>query len=157
MSFWRLVISPPARGAWNMAVDEAILEHVQVGSGHSLPTLRLYAWDPACLSLGHAQPFSDVDLSRLKARGWEVSWMGTMHGMERDLVPKHGIPMDSIDFAGLRGKGLKHTVRGMFKMVGGFAACFNIIGRRKPSVVLGKKQSALSNVEPAPCPGHNCR
>lgn len=73
----------------------------------------------------------------MKARGWEVSWMGTMHGMERDLVPKHGIPMDSIDFAGLRGKGLKHTVRGVFKMVGGFAYCFNIIGRRKPSVVLG--------------------
>ncbi|MFC7516139.1 undecaprenyldiphospho-muramoylpentapeptide beta-N-acetylglucosaminyltransferase [Herbaspirillum sp. GCM10030257] len=73
----------------------------------------------------------------MKARGWEVSWMGTMHGMERDLVPKHGIPMDSIDFAGLRGKGLKHTVRGVFKMVGGFASCFNIIGRRKPSVVLG--------------------
>ena len=40
----------------------------------------------------------------MKARGWEVSWMGTMHGMERDLVPKHGIPMDAIDFAGLRGK-----------------------------------------------------
>jgi UDP-N-acetylglucosamine--N-acetylmuramyl-(pentapeptide) pyrophosphoryl-undecaprenol N-acetylglucosamine transferase len=73
----------------------------------------------------------------MKARGWEVSWMGTMHGMERDLVPKHGIPMDSIDFAGLRGKGLQHTVRGVFKMVGGFASCFNIIGRRKPSVVLG--------------------
>ena len=73
----------------------------------------------------------------MKARGWEVSWMGTMHGMECDLVPKHGIPMDSIDFAGLRGKGLKHTVRGVFKMVGGFASCFNIIGRRKPSVVLG--------------------
>jgi len=73
----------------------------------------------------------------MKARGWEVSWMGTLHGMERDLVPRHGIPMDSIDFAGLRGKGLKHTVRGVFKMAGGFASCFNIIGRRKPSVVLG--------------------
>ncbi|RJF97715.1 undecaprenyldiphospho-muramoylpentapeptide beta-N-acetylglucosaminyltransferase [Noviherbaspirillum saxi] len=73
----------------------------------------------------------------MKARGWEVSWLGTMHGMERDIVPRHGVAMDSIDFAGLRGKGLKHTVRGAFKMVGGFASCFNIIGRRKPDVVLG--------------------
>jgi lipoate-protein ligase A len=72
MSFWRLLITPPARGAWNMAVDEAILEHVQAGRGESKPTLRLYAWDPACLSLGHAQPFSDVDLNRLKDRGWDV-------------------------------------------------------------------------------------
>jgi UDP-N-acetylglucosamine--N-acetylmuramyl-(pentapeptide) pyrophosphoryl-undecaprenol N-acetylglucosamine transferase len=45
--------------------------------------------------------------------------------------------MDSIDFAGLRGKGLMHTVRGVFKMAAGFASCFSIIGRRKPDVVLG--------------------
>lgn len=55
-----------------MAVDEAILEHVQAEGGDSLPTLRLYAWDPACLSLGHAQPFSDMDANHLKERGWEV-------------------------------------------------------------------------------------
>lgn len=53
-----------------MAVDEAILE--AVGRSESLPTLRLYAWDPACLSLGYAQPFADVDIPRLRARGWEV-------------------------------------------------------------------------------------
>ena len=67
---WRLLITPPAHGAWNMAVDEAILEHI--GRGESIPTLRLYAWDPPCLSLGHAQPFSDVNVKRLKQRGWEV-------------------------------------------------------------------------------------
>ena len=52
----------------------------------------------------------------MRQRGWEVSWLGTAHGMEQDLVPKTGIEMDSIDFAGLRGKGLGHTVRGAFKM-----------------------------------------
>jgi lipoate-protein ligase A len=76
MKPWRLIITPAgrgARGAWNMAVDEAILEGVQAGRGAaSLPTLRLYAWEPACLSLGHAQPFADVDSPRLKERGWEV-------------------------------------------------------------------------------------
>ena len=70
MQTWRLLITPPAPGSWNMAVDEAILLHI--GRGHSPPTLRLYAWSPACLSLGYAQPSSDVDLSRLNARGWEV-------------------------------------------------------------------------------------
>lgn len=70
MKPWRLLIMPAAHGAWNMAVDEAILE--SIGRGESLPTLRLYAWDPACLSLGHAQPFADVDRARLQERGWEV-------------------------------------------------------------------------------------
>jgi UDP-N-acetylglucosamine--N-acetylmuramyl-(pentapeptide) pyrophosphoryl-undecaprenol N-acetylglucosamine transferase len=73
----------------------------------------------------------------MQARGWQVSWLGTAHGMERDIVPKHKIEMDSIDFAGLRGKGLAHTARGVFKMAAGFGACFNILGRRKPDVVLG--------------------
>jgi lipoate-protein ligase A len=53
-----------------MAADEAILE--QMGGGSSSPTLRLYAWEPACLSLGRAQPFSDVDTKRLGSHGWEV-------------------------------------------------------------------------------------
>jgi len=70
MTPWRLLITHPTRGAWNMAADEAILEHI--GRGESLPTLRLYAWTPACLSLGHAQPFADVDVARLQERGWEV-------------------------------------------------------------------------------------
>lgn len=53
-----------------MAVDEAVLEHT--GREESLPTLRLYAWEPACLSLGYSQPFADVDQRRLRARDWEV-------------------------------------------------------------------------------------
>ena len=53
-----------------MAVDEAILE--AVGRAEVLPTLRLYAWQPPCLSLGYAQPLSDVDLEALTANGWEL-------------------------------------------------------------------------------------
>lgn len=67
---WRLYLSPPALGAWNMAVDEAILEHV--ARGEAPPTLRLYSWKPACLSLGRSQPFSDVDPEALQANGWDV-------------------------------------------------------------------------------------
>lgn len=69
-TIWRLLITLPARGAWNMAVDEACLE--AVGRGDARPTLRLYAWEPPCLSLGYAQPFADVDVVRLKALGWDV-------------------------------------------------------------------------------------
>ncbi|MBX3037507.1 MAG: lipoate--protein ligase family protein [Anaerolineales bacterium] len=70
MSIWRLIKTPASTGAWNMAVDEAILEHIY--RGESKPTLRLYAWNPPCLSLGHAQPFKDVDVERLKSHGWDV-------------------------------------------------------------------------------------
>ncbi|MBN2550804.1 MAG: lipoate--protein ligase family protein [Anaerolineales bacterium] len=69
-SRWRLVITPPLPGAMNMAVDEAILE--AAGGGDVPPTLRLYAWEPACLSLGYAQPYTDVFLPGLAAHGWEL-------------------------------------------------------------------------------------
>ena len=62
---WRLLRSAWADGATNMAVDEAILRAVAVGQVP--PTLRFYAWEPACLSLGRGQPLADVDLQALRA------------------------------------------------------------------------------------------
>ncbi len=53
-----------------MAVDESILEHIY--RGESKTTLRLYSWNPPCLSLGHAQSFKDVDVERLRSNGWDV-------------------------------------------------------------------------------------
>ena len=53
-----------------MAADEALLERVQ--RSETAPILRLYAWDPPSLSLGHAQPYADVDPARLKASRWQV-------------------------------------------------------------------------------------
>ena len=73
----------------------------------------------------------------MKERGWEVSWLGTATGMEQELVPKAGIAMDAIDFTGMRGKGLQHTLSGAFKLTASFATCLRFIARRKPSVVLG--------------------
>jgi UDP-N-acetylglucosamine--N-acetylmuramyl-(pentapeptide) pyrophosphoryl-undecaprenol N-acetylglucosamine transferase len=73
----------------------------------------------------------------MRERGWSVTWLGTAHGMEREFVPRHGIEMDTIDFAGLRGKGLKHTLTGAFKMAASFAACLRYLKQRKPDVVLG--------------------
>jgi lipoate-protein ligase A len=67
---WRLIKTPPARGAWNMAADEAILESTT--QGINPPTLRLYSWDPPCLSMGYAQPVSDVDQTALHANGWDL-------------------------------------------------------------------------------------
>jgi lipoyl(octanoyl) transferase len=66
---WRLLITPPAPGTWNMAVDEAILEAVE--QSKVPPTIRLYAWDPPCLSIGYAQKTADVDFARLSAHGWD--------------------------------------------------------------------------------------
>jgi lipoyl(octanoyl) transferase len=52
-----------------MAVDEALLD--AVGQDQSLACLRLYSWEPPCLSIGYAQPCSDIDQPKLKEFGWD--------------------------------------------------------------------------------------
>jgi lipoate-protein ligase A len=51
-----------------MATDEAILR--AVAAGRVPPTLRLYGWEPACLSLGRTQRAADVDLDAVWAAGF---------------------------------------------------------------------------------------
>src|SRR3990170_3822558 len=70
LTLWRLLTSPAASGAWNMAVDEVLLSGIN--RSQALPTLRLYAWKPACLSIGYAQNWNSVDLPRLNFFGWDL-------------------------------------------------------------------------------------
>lgn len=56
MNEFRLLIDPPAAGAWNMAVDEALLE-TAASTGQA--TLRFYQWQEPTLSLGYFQAAAD--------------------------------------------------------------------------------------------------
>jgi lipoate-protein ligase A len=51
-----------------MALDELLLS--QVRSDNDPVTLRLYGWEPPCISLGYAQSFHDLDQDRLRGLGW---------------------------------------------------------------------------------------
>ena len=53
-----LIVDPPADGAWNMAVDQALLEHAAVAKQ---PTLRIYRWKRPTLSLGYFQSHGERD------------------------------------------------------------------------------------------------
>ena len=57
---WRLLVDGDLPGALNMARDFAILE--AVSEGESPPTLRLYGWNPPCLTLGRHQGVDAADL-----------------------------------------------------------------------------------------------
>ena len=85
---------------------------------------------------GHIMPGLAV-AEAMRGRGWNVHWLGTRHGMENSLVPPHAIPMTSLNFSGLRGKGWSHTVKGLFKLVGAAMTAWRLMGKLKPNVVLG--------------------
>jgi lipoate-protein ligase A len=52
----RVIHDPPAAGAWNMAVDEALLE---AAATTGVATLRFYEWSEPTLSLGYFQSADD--------------------------------------------------------------------------------------------------
>lgn len=55
MDTWRLITTWGADPAFNMGLDEALLE-----APESVPTLRFYSWEPDTLSLGYFQRFAEV-------------------------------------------------------------------------------------------------
>ena len=70
METWRLLVDPPAAGARNMAVDQALAEAVQ--GDRAPPTLRFYTWWPRALSLGYHQPLQLVDRPLARQLGIDV-------------------------------------------------------------------------------------
>ncbi|MCI0695950.1 lipoate--protein ligase family protein [candidate division KSB1 bacterium] len=66
---WRFLETPPARGELNMAVDAAIAR----GGFCKMPTLRIFSWQPYCISLGYHQNAADVNLEACKGAGIDVA------------------------------------------------------------------------------------
>src|SRR5687768_8341049 len=64
---WRLLVTPPADGARNMAIDAALLGRARSGSEC---VMRIYEWSRPTLSLGrHQTAHGHYDLHRAKANG----------------------------------------------------------------------------------------
>lgn len=64
---WLLLVDAPRSGAWNMALDEALMEAAEA---EGLKSLRLYAWDPPTLSFGRNEPaLRRYDRAAIAARG----------------------------------------------------------------------------------------
>ena len=63
---FRVIVDPAQTGARNMSIDEALLLHVG-----PRPCLRLYTWEPACVSLGHRQA-PPAWISRARGLGLDV-------------------------------------------------------------------------------------
>ena len=85
---------------------------------------------------GHIIPGLAV-AREMQRRGWSVSWIGTMGGMENKLVPPSGIALDRIGFSGLRGKGPLQTLAGAVRLLQSLWQCLRVLQRRSAQAVLG--------------------
>ena len=85
---------------------------------------------------GHVYPALAV-ADALRARGWEVFWLGTKNGLEARVVPQAGIDMVWVSMGGVRGKGVLQKLLLPAMLLVAFWQSLRAILQRRPDVVLG--------------------
>jgi len=85
---------------------------------------------------GHVFPALAV-ANVLRERGVAVVWLGTHAGMEARLVPAHGIPIEWIRVAGIRGKGIAAWMLAPLRLAQAVGEAGAVLRRVKPRAVLG--------------------
>jgi len=85
---------------------------------------------------GHVYPALAV-ADALRARGWDVFWLGTRAGLEARVVPAAGIDMVWVSMGGVRGKGVLKKLLLPATLLVAFWQSLVAILKRRPDVVLG--------------------
>jgi len=87
---------------------------------------------------GHLYPGIAVARELLSRRGdATVTFVGTSAGIEARVIPREGFPLEVIRSAGLKGKSLTALARGLALLPLGLIDAARVIGRTRPSVVVG--------------------
>ena len=90
---------------------------------------------------GHIFPGLAV-AEALRDKGWRVHWLGGKGStgnpsMESQLVPPRGFAFETIDFSGVRGKGVVTLAFLPLRLLKAFWQSIQVIRRVKPQVVIG--------------------
>jgi UDP-N-acetylglucosamine--N-acetylmuramyl-(pentapeptide) pyrophosphoryl-undecaprenol N-acetylglucosamine transferase len=85
---------------------------------------------------GHIFPGLAV-AEALRDRGWRVHWLGAPESMESRLVPPRGFTLETIDFGGVRGKGVVTLALLPLRLLRAFWQSLQVVRKVRPDVVLG--------------------
>lgn len=67
----------------------------------------------------------------------EILFVGTEHGMEKDLVPRYGYAIEFIKVQGFRRSLSLDTLKSVFELFTGLWGAYSLLGRFKPDLVIG--------------------
>lgn len=157
---WRLIHSQPGEAAWNMALDESILESVI--HDWAIPTVRVYSWIRPAISLGRfQQPHRVLNEAICRQRGVAVvkrisGGKAVLHGHDitisvsapsgilgvaRSVVGSH-LAITAGFVQGLELLGIEATASqaaGRAELVGPYANCFAASAAGDVTAIDGRK------------------
>ena len=85
---------------------------------------------------GHV--FPALALARLlRARSYDVIWLGTRRGLEARIVPQNNLPIEWLSVGGLRGKGITTLLAAPFRLSLALWQALRVMWRHRPQVVVG--------------------
>lgn len=85
---------------------------------------------------GHVIPALSV-AKELKQKGYHVHWLGSVKGIENDLVPDAGYTLHRISVTGLRGSGVLKTLLAPLQIMRALWQTFKVYRQVKPVMALG--------------------
>ena len=86
---------------------------------------------------GHVTPNLAL-IPYLKKEGWDIKYIGSKNGIERELIEKEGIPYFAISTGKLRRYASMENVKDIFRVVEGIHEAKQLIKKLKPDVVFSK-------------------
>lgn len=87
---------------------------------------------------GHLYPGIAVARQLVATRpGTVVTFAGTTQGIEARVIPREGFELDTIRSGGLKGKSLADRARGAGLIPLGLLDAWQLLSRRRPSIVIG--------------------
>ncbi len=85
---------------------------------------------------GHVFPALAVARA-LRGRNQEIVWLGSRRGIENELVPRDGFPLEATRVSGLRGKGVWSWCIAPLKLLLAVFDALRVVIRRRPKLVIG--------------------
>ena len=87
---------------------------------------------------GHIYPALTIaDTIRKLYPEAEIRFVGTTHGLEKDLVPRAGYPIDFIDVQGFKRSLSLDTLRSFYKLFTGLRDAKKLLDTHQPQLVIG--------------------
>ncbi|MEE4634549.1 undecaprenyldiphospho-muramoylpentapeptide beta-N-acetylglucosaminyltransferase [Pseudomonas alliivorans] len=72
-----------------------------------------------------------------QSRGYKVHWLGTLRGIENELVPQAGLTLHLINVTGLRGKGRLSLLKAPLMLLKALMQARKVVRELKPVCVVG--------------------